>query len=209
MFIVFEGVDGTGKSTQVEKCRAWIQELGHAVTFCRDPGSTELGLKLRELLLNRSELKIDARAEMFLFMAARAQMVSEIILPALQRKEVVICDRFLLSTVVYQGHAGNVDPGQIWQIGKVANQACDPDLTLVFDAPLQVAMKRLGASRDRMESRGEEYFTAVRRGFLAEAARNESIQVIDASGDVQEIHRQVCKALEPMLSQHLADSQRS
>lgn len=199
MFIVFEGVDGTGKSTQVEKCRAWIQELGRTVVVCRDPGSTNLGLKLREILLKRSELKIDMPSEMFLFMAARAQMVSELILPALERNDVVLCDRFLLSTVVYQGHAGKLDPDQIWQIGQVATQGRDPDLTIVFDAPLQVAMKRLGTRRDRMESRGEEFFTAVRRGFLTEAAEHESIHVVDASGDAQDIHLQVRRAIAPHL----------
>lgn len=206
MFIVFEGIDGTGKSTQVEKCRAWIQELGRTVVVCRDPGSTNLGLKLREILLKRGELKIDMPSEMFLFMAARAQMVSELILPALERNEVVLCDRFLLSTVVYQGHAGKLDPDQIWQIGQVATQGHAPDLTIVFDVPLQVAMKRLGTRRDRMESRGEEFFTAVRRGFLAEAAEHESIHIVDASGDAKDIHRQVRRAIEPHLVPQSAES---
>lgn len=200
MFIVFEGVDGTGKSTQLEKCRTWIEGLGRSVLVCRDPGSTELGLRLRELLLKRSELRIDDSAEMFLFMAARAQMVSELILPALERDEVVLCDRYLLSTVVYQGHAGQLDPDQIWAIGEAATRGHQPDLTLVFDAPLQVAMKRLGRQRDRMESRGEEYFGKVRRGFLAEAASQSSIEVIDAGGDVADIHMQVQKAIQTQLN---------
>ena len=197
MFIAFEGVDGTGKSTQLKKCQAWLEELGHHVVVCRDPGSTGLGLRLREILLSKSELKIEFASEMFLFMAARAQMVAEIILPALAQNQVVLCDRFLLSTVVYQGHAGALDVSQIWQIGQTATQGRDPDLTLVFDAPLQVAMKRLAGERDRMESRGEEYFESVRRGFLTEAARlQDTIAVIDASGDPADIHLQVQKAVE-------------
>ena len=199
MFIVFEGVDGTGKSTQVEQCRAWIQGLGREVTVCRDPGSTELGLRLRDILLKRSELKVDVESEMFLFMAARSQMVTEIILPALEKNNVVLCDRFLLSTVVYQGHAGKLDPQQIWQIGQVATRGRQPDLTIVFDAPLQITMRRLGSRIDRMESRGEEFFSAVRRGFLAEAARNTSIQVVDAGGDARDIHVQVRKVIESCL----------
>lgn len=205
MFIVFEGVDGTGKSTQLEKCRTWLAGLGHDVTVCRDPGTTDLGGRLRDLLLRKSELAIDVTAEMFLFMAARAQMVSETILPALQQDRIVLCDRFLLSTVVYQGHAGSLDPNKIWQIGQIATQNCQPDITLVFDAPLTTTMKRIGSRRDRMESRGEEFFSSVRRGFLAEAATQDSIRVIDASGDAGDIHLQVREAVEPSLSQSSAE----
>ncbi len=199
MFIAFEGVDGTGKSTQLERCQAWIEEMGHEVLVCHDPGSTPLGLKLRELLLNRSELQIDIESEMFLFMAARAQMVAELILPALAQGRCVLCDRFLLSTVVYQGYAGNLEPQKIWEIGSVATRGCLPDLTLVFDAPLEVAMQRLGTGRDRMESRGETFFAAVRSGFLAEAANHDSLQVVDASGQAAEIHQHVRKAIEPLI----------
>ena len=197
MFIAFEGVDGTGKSTQLERCQAWIESLGREVLVCRDPGSTPLGLKLRELLLKRSELQIDIESEMFLFMAARAQMVAELILPALAHGRCVLCDRFLLSTVVYQGYAGNLDPQKIWEIGSVATRGCQPDLTLVFDAPLEIAMQRLGTGRDRMESRGDAFFAAVRNGFLTEAANHDTLRVVDASGAAAEIHDHVRKAIEP------------
>ena len=199
MFIAFEGVDGTGKSTQLDQCCHWIQGLGYEVLVCRDPGSTDLGLRLREILLNRSELKIDMQAEMFLFMAARAQMVSESIVPALNRGKVVLCDRYLLSTVVYQGHAGQLSPEKIWQIGEVATQGISPDLTLVFDVPLEIAMQRLGTSRDRMESRGESFFTAVRQGFLAEVNHKDDLVLVDASGGVTEIQQQVQAAIQPII----------
>ncbi len=191
MFIVFEGVDGTGKSTQLEKCRDWMEQLGHQVEVCRDPGSTSLGIKLREILLQRSELQIDFVAESFLFMAARAQMVAELIKPALQHGKVVLCDRFVLSTVVYQGHAGNIQAADLWNVNAVATEGVSPDLVLVFDAPLEIAMQRVGPRRDRMESRGSEYFEQVRQGFLTEASQHDNIQVIDASGNPDEIHQQV------------------
>lgn len=191
MFIVFEGVDGTGKSTQLEKCRDWMEQLGHQVEVCRDPGSTSLGIKLREILLQRSELQIDFVAESFLFMAARAQMVAELIKPALQQGKVVLCDRFVLSTVVYQGHAGNIRAADLWNVNAVATEGVTPDLVLVFDAPLEIAMQRVGPRRDRMESRGSEYFEQVRQGFLTEASQHDTIQVIDASGNPDEIHQQV------------------
>ena len=199
MFIAFEGVDGTGKSTQLDQCRDWLKALGYEVLVCRDPGSTSLGLRLREILLNRSELKIDMEAEMFLFMAARSQMVAELIKPALECGKVVLCDRFLLSTVVYQGHAGQLSPEIIWQIGEVATQGYSPNLTLVFDVPLEIAMQRLGESRDRMESRGESFFTAVRQGFLSEVNRKDDLVLVDAQGSVSEIQQKVQAAVRSMI----------
>ena len=136
---------------------------------------------------------------MFLFMAARAQLVAEVILPAVAAGHIVLCDRFLLSTIVYQGHAGPLEPNVIRSIGASATQNRQPDCTLLFDAPLHVAMKRIGGQRDRMESRGEDYFTSVRRGFLSEAADDAAIQVVDASGTQDEIHELVKVAIGPLL----------
>ncbi|MGI9515965.1 MAG: dTMP kinase [Pirellulaceae bacterium] len=201
MFIVFEGIDGSGKSTQLEMCQTWLESLSRAVTVCRDPGSTELGNRLREILLQRSELRVCYPAEMFLFMSARAQLMAEVVLPALQRNEMVLCDRFLLSTVVYQGHAGELVPEVIREIGQSATLGRNPDLTLVFDAPLEITMRRVGSTRDRMESRGEEYFASVRRGFLDEAARDDSVRIIDGGGDPQDIHREVREVIQTLLDQ--------
>lgn len=195
MFIVFEGVDGTGKTTQLKRCHHWLEETGRRVTVCRDPGSTALGDRLREVLLERSDLEIDSVAEMFLFMAARAQLVSEVIRPALGDGQIVLCDRFLLSTVVYQGRAGKLDPKLIWQTGKIATGGISPDVTLIFDVPLEIAMGRMGTRLDRMESRGEEFLSVVRRGFLAESASLPGARVIDATGSPDEIHEEVRKVI--------------
>jgi dTMP kinase len=200
MFIVFEGVDGTGKSTQLNRCQTWLEGLGYQVTVCRDPGSTALGDRLRELLLLRSDLEFSLTAEMFLFMAARSQLVEELIGPSLENDRIVLCDRFLLSTVVYQGHGGGLDRDEIWRIGRTATGGLEPDLYLVFDVPLETALKRIGVSTDRMESRGEDYLVAVQRGFLAEAATLASARVIDASGDPAEIHAAIRMLIEPALA---------
>ncbi len=199
MFIVFEGIDGTGKTTQLRRCEEWLSGLGTPVTVCRDPGSTPLGDRLREILLERGDLEFGIVAEMFLFMAARRQLVEEVIRPALDQQRIVLCDRFLLSTVVYQGHAGGLSPDEIWRIGKTATGGLQPDWTLVLDIPVDVAMKRMGGPTDSLESRGEDYMVAVQRGFLAEAARIDSARVIDASGTAAEIHEQVRSVLEPAL----------
>lgn len=200
MFVVFEGVDGTGKSTQLLRCQQWLEELGCPVTVCRDPGSTALGDRLRGILLHKSDLQISNVAEMFLFMAARAQLVSEVIRPALADGHVVLCDRFLLSTVVYQGRAGEMDPQDVWRIGTSATGGLSPDVTLIFDVPIQVALTRMGNRLDRMESRGEEFLASVQRGFLAESATLPGARVIDATGTAAEIHEQVRDAIMPMLS---------
>ncbi|MCP4812538.1 MAG: dTMP kinase, partial [Planctomycetaceae bacterium] len=105
MFISFDGVDGVGKSTQAAQFVEWLQEQGHQVLRCRDPGSTELGERLRTLVLKDTKISIAAGSEMLLYMAARAQLVSEVIQPALASGKVVVSDRFLLANVVYQGHA--------------------------------------------------------------------------------------------------------
>jgi dTMP kinase len=199
MFVVFEGVDGTGKSTQLQRCQKWLADLGRPVMVCRDPGSTELGDRLRDVLLDRIELRIDEIPEMFLFMAARAQLVCEVIRPALADGQIVLCDRFLLSNVVYQGRAGSLDPSEIWRIGATATGGLLPDATLIFDVPLEIALTRMGDRMDRMESRGEEYLAAVQRGFLAESAVLKGACVIDATGDPVDIHKQVRSALEPLL----------
>ena len=200
MFIVYEGVDGTGKSTQLSYSQKRLEESGHAVTVCRDPGSTSLGDRLREILLKRQELEIAPTSELFLFMAARSQLVEEVIRPALAEDRIVLCDRFLLSTVVYQGHAGGMEPETIWRIGESATGGLHPDLTLIFDTPIDVAMRRIGDRPDRMESRGEEYLARVRRGFLAESAQMKNVEVIDASGDPAEIQDQVQAALAPLVA---------
>src|SRR5258708_5597376 len=111
-FFSFDGVDGVGKSTQIDLFSQWLRQLGHDVVTCRDPGGTELGEAVRELLLQRHDLNIGRMAEMLLYMASRAQLVEQVIQPALAAGKTVVSDRFLLANVVYQGHAGGLDPNQ-------------------------------------------------------------------------------------------------
>ena len=193
LFISLDGVDGAGKSTQCRLLADWLRAQGMNVVQCHDPGGTDLGQQLRDLLLTyRGTMTLTTEA--LLFMASRAQLVTEVIRPALNVGSVVIADRFLLANVVYQGHAGGLDPTQLWDVGLFGTGGLEPDLTFVLDLPLGVALARRKPSADRMESRGEDYFTRVRAGFLAEAARRpERIRVIDAmrsAEDVQEHLRQ-------------------
>src|SRR5262252_6644899 len=139
-FISLDGLDGTGKSTQCRLLVEWLTTQKIPVTACTDPGGTALGQQLRQLLLFGREHRIATMTEAMLFMASRAQLVDEVIRPALDRGEVVVSDRFLLANVVYQGHAvegGN--PTDLWTVGRIVTGGLEPDLTLVLDLPPDVA----------------------------------------------------------------------
>ena len=192
MFFVFEGIDGSGKSTQLNKFVQWLESTGQTVVSCKDPGSTELGERLRAILLGKHDIPIHMRSEMMMFTTARTQLIQQIVKPALEAGNTVVLDRYLLSTVVYQGHAGDLDPEELWTINRIATEECMPDLTFILDLPVDVAMPRLGSSLDRMESRGGEYMQRVRDGYLLEAKRcPQTIAVIDANQDVDDIQSDI------------------
>ena len=162
VFFSLDGLDGCGKSTQCRLLADYLRDKGRSVTTCVDPGGTAVGAQLREILLHQAALTLAAECEALLFMASRAQLVHDIIRPALQSEHVVISDRYLLANVVYQGHAGGLDPEQLWQVGKLSTGGLDPDLTLV---PCWICLSRKAAARrlgpaDRVESRGPEYHDA-------------------------------------------------
>jgi dTMP kinase len=195
MFFSFDGIDGAGKSTQVRLFVEALRGRGCDVVDCRDPGSTQVGERIRELLLNSgAATAIGSRSEMLLYMAARAQLVDEVIRPALSAGKIVVSDRFLLANVVYQGHAGGLDPDAIWQVGHVATQGIEPDHIFVLDMAPHDARKRFDRPLDRMENRDADYQARVRDGFLAEAARSDGrIHVIDAARSIEEVQADVWK----------------
>lgn len=195
-FISLDGIDGGGKSTQVELLRQWMESQGMSCRTYRDPGSTRLGESLREILLHRQEIPLAATSEMLLYMASRAQLVSEQLRPALAECAFVITDRYLLANVVYQGSAGGLDPDAIWQVGDVATGGLAPDLTIILDMPVEVAATRIVGSRDRLESRGDDYFRQVRQGFLDQCHRaSPKSIVVDATQSVEAIHQQIKAAV--------------
>ncbi len=192
MFISLDGIDGAGKSTQIELLKNWLIERGHQVVCFRDPGATRLGESIREILLHREDIPLSMTAEMLLYMAARAQLVEEQIKPALAAGMTVICDRFLLANVVYQGSAGGLNIDDLWSIGRVATVGLSPDVTVVLDLDAEVAAQRLGTNQDRLEKRGLAYFQAVRQGFLdqlSKAGRHRF--VADASQPIEHVHQSI------------------
>ena len=188
MFISFDGIDGSGKSTQIKMLAEHLAELGSEVVCFRDPGATVAGEAIREILLHREEIPLATTTEMLLYMSARAQLVSEQIRPALAAGMIVLCDRYLLANVVYQGYGGGLDPETIWQVGNIATGGLQPDITLLLDIDVPTAMNRVGASQDRLEKRGKAYFAKLRQGYLSELPKaSVRFAVIDASKPLEEV----------------------
>jgi dTMP kinase len=215
LFLVFDGPDGGGKSTQALRLKSWLEERRFDVVTCRDPGGTPLGDRLRSILLDRETVPISMRAEMLLYMASRAQLVDSVIAPALSAGRIVLSDRYLLANIVYQGTAGGLLEEEIAMVGMIATAGLLPDLTIVLDIAPEQALARVGSARDRIEDRPLFYHERVRAGFLA-AARNQSetsgadalspsvypapIVLIDASADPDTVFKRIQQEVERALS---------
>jgi len=187
-FLVFDGPDGSGKSTQfarfVEHCRS----AGLAVCEVREPGGTSIGEEIRTVLLDPANTQMSLRCEMMLYMASRSQLIEETIGPALQRGDLVLADRFISSTLAYQGSAGGMDQQEILAVGRVAVAGHWPELTVIFDVDGDVAGTRLDPQPDRVELKGANYQSKVRQGFLEQAAADpDRYLVIDASPDADSV----------------------
>lgn len=183
-FLVLDGPEGAGKTTQVERLVRRLRDAGREATSVRDPGSTPVSERIREVLLDRRLPEMDARTEVFLYMASRAEMVARIVRPALDVGLIVVCDRFVSSTVAYQGYAGGIDPELIWGLGRTACGGIEPNLTVILDLPVEegLARARRLAEPDRIEAKDQTFHEKVRQGFLSMAeARPDVFAVVDAS----------------------------
>jgi dTMP kinase len=201
MFFSFDGVDGAGKSTQIRLLAAALAQRGREVVTCRDPGSTPLGDRLRSILLDHHDTPIHRRAEMLLYMASRAQLVEQIIRPALAAGKIVISDRYLLANVVYQAHAGGLNPAEVWQVGQITVAGIMPRLIFLLDMPAELAARRIQRAPDRMEAQGLGYLEQVRQGFLTEARKRPGETVVlDANRPAEAIHADVMREVERALA---------
>ena len=199
VFLSLDGVDGAGKSTQLGLLEEWLLTQGHSVVRCREPGGTEVGERIRDLLLH-TECAIGAAGETLLYMASRAELVARVIRPAIADGQVVLCDRFLLSTVAYQGHAGGIDPEQVRAVGRFATGGLQPDWTGVLDIDPQSAAARRLEPADRIEGRSPDFHRRVREGFLIEARQDpERISVIPAGADPRMVHRHIVREVRHVL----------
>lgn len=191
-FLVFDGPDGSGKSTQFRRFADTARAAGLDVLEVREPGGTAIGEQIRTVLLDPQNTDITLRTEMLLYMASRAQLFEQVILPALQRGTLVLADRFTSSTLAYQGTAGGLNEEEILAVGQVATGNRWPDLTVVFDVDTAVAMSRLSPLLDRMEQKGADFHSKVRRGYLEQSRRWPArYRVVDSSVDADAVTRAV------------------
>ena len=190
LFITFEGGDGTGKSTQVRLLTQWLTEQGRAVVTTREPGGTEVGTALREIVLHHRG-EVDPRAEALLYAADRAQHIGTLVRPALERGDVVVQDRYIDSSVAYQGAGRVLDAAEIKRISLWATGDLIPDLTVLLDLPGDVARERLAQEHktfDRLENEHDDFHERVRAAFLALAtAEPQRFLVVDAAQEIDQI----------------------
>ena len=191
IFITFEGIEGSGKTTQVNLLKDFLKQNKIKSLFIREQGSTILSEKIREILLN-TEIPIEPLSELFLFLSSRAQITKELIIPALKRGEIVVSDRFLDATVAYQGYGRGFDIKFIGSLNAAAAFGLKPDLTFLLDLPTQNGFKRLDKKLDRLERESKVFHQKVREGYLKVADENkERIVVINALKGTSEIHKKI------------------
>jgi dTMP kinase len=195
-FIVLDGPEGCGKSTQSRMLAERLKQGGNEPFLVRDPGSTTLGEQIRAILLSPANTEMSMRCEMLLYMAARAQMMTQIILPALDSGKTVICDRFVSSTLAYQLGGDGLTADEIKRTAAIAIQNRWPDLTIILDLPIETAMSRIKRDKDRIEQRSREYHEQVRRNYLAQAKDDpQHYGVVAADRPVDEVQTDIWKAV--------------
>ena len=195
-FLVLDGPDGSGKSTQFRRLCDHLRATGLTVCEVREPGGTLIGEQIRRVLLDPASEPMDTRCEMLLYMASRAQLIAETITPALARGECVVADRFISSTLAYQGAAGGIPIDDILAVGRVAIGQHWPDLTLIFDVDERTAARRLNPLLDRMEQKGAAYHARVRQGYLEQAKNDpKHYVVLDARGEPDAVFDAMIAAL--------------
>ena len=191
IFITFEGTEGCGKSTHARLLFDHLKRFGYDCLLTREPGGTGAGEKIRDILLHSDSIDIEDMTELFLFEAARAQIVKEVIYPAILKKMIVICDRYSDATLSYQGHGGGIEPDLIKKLDIIATGGLVPDLTLLLDIDVTTGLVRAKAKGcDRIEKKSLSYHRRVRRGYLAIAKKEtRRVKVIPVAGHIEDTQR--------------------
>lgn len=196
MFLVFEGIEGSGKSTQARALAEWLGERGIPAHLCREPGGTEIGEAIRALVLEGGD--IPARTELLLMLAARATFVEEVVGPRLEAGEVVIADRYELSTLAYQGYGRGLPLEDVRRLNAFATRGLAPDLTIIIDLPLEVGEARRAAAgkrSDRIESAGEAFHRRVAEAYRLLAESEPGVEAVDGSGTPAEVQARILDLL--------------
>ncbi|MGM0502309.1 MAG: dTMP kinase [Bacillota bacterium] len=205
-FVSLEGVEGSGKSTQLKRIKNYLQELGYEVIITYEPGDTEIGKKIRKILLNPANNKLVPKAELMLYLADRAQHVQEIIIPNLKAGKVVISDRYIDATWAYQGFARELDGELVKKLNAIATDNLEPDLTLLLDLDPAISLRRAkattaksSAAGDRIEAEKIDFHQQVRTGYLKLAQKSDRIEVVDGSKEQEEVFGQIKQILKERL----------
>ena len=195
-FIVLDGPDGCGKSTQVRLLAEALEQTGIETLSLRDPGGTHIGEQIRQILLNNDNREMSVRCETLLYMASRAQLYEEEIRPALAAGKCVICDRWLSSTYAYQAVAGKIGIEWLEQLAGASLERSWPDLTIIIEVSSGIGLQRVGPAPDRMEEKSVGFHQRVGQAFEDLARTHRGFGIVDGSGTVQEVHRRVMKLIE-------------
>jgi dTMP kinase len=211
LFVTLEGPEGAGKTTQIQKIRTVLMEMGISCRLVREPGGTDIGDRIREILLSPECTDMRQRTEILLYAASRAQLVEEVIRPALNRGEMVLCDRFVDSSLAYQGYGAQWNLEEVRAVNRIATGGLMPDRTFLLDIPVEAGQERLrirGKKKDRMEMKEKMFHERVREGYLA-LARSEPdrIRVIDALREPDKVLKEILDDLFHFLG--LSPEQRS
>lgn len=194
IFVVLEGIEGSGKTTQHRRLAEWMDELGLGSVVTREPGGTEVGEDVRRLLLERDRRAIPSETELFLLLAARAAFVRDVVEPALARGDVVLADRYDLSTLAYQGYGRRLDLEAVRRANRLATGGLRADLYVLLDVEVEEGLarhRREGREADRIEASGEAFFRRVRDGYRQLAGDEERIRLLDGSGSPDEVQRRI------------------
>lgn len=203
--ISFEGIDGSGKSTQARLLTEYIRGKGRVVHLLREPGGTAIGERIRGLLLDILHADMCPHTELFLYLAARAQITSAVIKPALSKGEIVIMDRYIDSTTAYQGYARDLGLDAMKGLNAVATGGLVPDITFLVDCDPSLAMTRLSGAPDRLEAEGIAFMNKVREGFLKiQTIENDRIAIVDGARSIESISEDIIKILAGKLSEIVA-----
>lgn len=199
LFITFEGIDGCGKTTQIELLKESLEKKGYTVLLTREPGAKGLGEKLRKILLNYDG-EVSSNCESFLFLADRAQHIDTIIKPAIDKGVIVLCDRHTDSTVAYQGYGRQLDLEQIYQLNKIATNGIIPDITFILDIDIDTSLQRIGKGRDRMENAGREFFERVRKGYIEISEKEpQRVKLLQGNSPIKDIQNKISDYVQGLL----------
>ncbi len=204
--ITFEGIEGSGKSSQIASLAEHLEQNGWNIQKTREPGGTKLGERIRDLLLDTGHTDITAKTELLLYLASRAQHFQEVILPALQQGKVVLCDRFSEATLAYQGYGRGLDLNKIKTLLKFVTEGRKPDLTLLLDVEVRKGLMRISnrTSKDRLEQERIEFYEKVRQGYLKLAKTSpRQIVVIDANRPLEKVAAQIRETVEAFLKKNV------